>query len=67
MRVYNAGIDALMKGTREDAKRAYFNFNDAQAFVPGYKDVVEYLDKSKFEGHPQGGGGTGWRFRPGIA
>lgn len=46
---YNAGIDALMKGTREDAKRAYFNFNDAQAFVPGYKDVVEYLDKSKFE------------------
>src|SRR5688572_2750348 len=46
---YNAGIDALMKGTREDAKRAYFNFADAQAFVPGYKDVVEYLDKSKFE------------------
>jgi hypothetical protein len=46
---YNAGIDALMKGTREDAKRAYFNFADAQAFVPGFKDVVEYLDKAKFE------------------
>lgn len=46
---YNAGIDALMKGNREDAKRAYFNFVDAQTFVPGYKDVVEYLDKSKFE------------------
>jgi hypothetical protein len=46
---YNAGIDALMKGTRDDAKRAYFNFADAQSFVPGYKDVVEYLDKSKFE------------------
>lgn len=46
---YNAGIDALMKGTREEAKRAYFNFVDAQAFVPGYKDVIEYLDKSKFE------------------
>jgi hypothetical protein len=46
---YNAGIDALMKGTREEAKRAYFNFADAQTFVPGYKDVVEYLDKSKFE------------------
>ncbi|HEU5291472.1 MAG TPA: hypothetical protein VFU05_12570 [Cyclobacteriaceae bacterium] len=46
---YNAGIEALMKGTREDAKRAYFNFADAQAFVPGYKDVVEYLDKAKFE------------------
>lgn len=46
---YNAGINALMKGTREDAKRAYFNFADAQSFVPGFKDVVEYLDKSKFE------------------
>jgi hypothetical protein len=46
---YNAGINELMKGTRPDAKKAYFNFADAQAFVPGYKDVLEYLDKSKFE------------------
>lgn len=46
---YNAGITALMKGSREEAKRAYFNFRDAQAFVPGYKDVIEYLDKAKFE------------------
>ena len=46
---YNAGITALMKGNRNDAKNAYFNFSDVQHFVPGYKDVVEYLDKSKFE------------------
>ncbi len=46
---YNAGINALMKGTRDDAKRAYYNFVDVQAFVPGYKDVVAYLEKSKFE------------------
>ncbi len=46
---YNAGIDALMKGNRNEAKRAYFNFVDAQNYVPGFKDVVEYLDKSKFE------------------
>jgi len=46
---YNAGIDALMKGNRNDAKRAYFNFVDVQGYVPGYKDVVEYLDKAKFE------------------
>ncbi|HET9053265.1 MAG TPA: hypothetical protein VFM90_03780, partial [Cyclobacteriaceae bacterium] len=46
---YTAGIDALMKGTREDAKRAYYNFADAQSFSPGYKDVVEYLEKSKDE------------------
>lgn len=46
---YNAGINSLMKGTRNDAKSAYFNFVDVQAFAPGYKDVVEYLDKSKWE------------------
>lgn len=46
---YNAGINALMKGNRNDARRAYFNFVDAQRFVPGYKDVIEYLDKSKYE------------------
>lgn len=46
---YNAGITSLMKGTREEAKTAYFNFVDAQNFVPGYKDVLEYLDKSKYE------------------
>jgi hypothetical protein len=46
---YNAGIAALMKGTRDEAKRAYYNFADAQSFVPGFKDVVEYLDKAKYE------------------
>jgi hypothetical protein len=46
---YNAGINALMKGTRIDAKAAYFNFMDVQNFVPGYKDVQDYLSKSKFE------------------
>lgn len=46
---YSAGIDALMKGNRNDARRAYFNFVDVQNYVPGFKDVVEYLDKSKFE------------------
>ena len=46
---YKAGITALMKGTRNDAKQAYYNFADAQAFVPGYQDVIDYLDKAKFE------------------
>ena len=47
--LYTAGINSLMKGTRDEAKRAYFQFKEVQAYVPGYKDVVEYLDKSKFE------------------
>ena len=46
---YLAGINALMKGTRNDAKQAYYNFTDAQNFVPGYKEVVEYLEKAKYE------------------
>lgn len=46
---YNAGINALMKGTRNDAKQAYHNFADAQVFVPGYKDVIDYLEKAKWE------------------
>jgi hypothetical protein len=46
---YNAGINALMKGNRNDAKQAYYNFADVQRFVPGYKDVVEYIDKAKDE------------------
>jgi hypothetical protein len=46
---YNAGIAALMKATREDAKQAWYNFNDANAFVPGYKDVVAYMEKAKDE------------------
>lgn len=44
---YNAGINNLMKGNRIEAKKAYFNFIDAQNYAPGYKDVVEYLSKSK--------------------
>jgi hypothetical protein len=46
---YNAGINDLMKGTRNDAKKAYLNFADAQRFSPNYKVVAEYLAKSKFE------------------
>ena len=46
---YEAGITALMKGDRNSAKEAYFNFADVQNFSPGFKDVIEYLEKSKFE------------------
>jgi hypothetical protein len=47
--LYNEGITSLMKGNRADAKRAYFQFAEANQYVPNYKDVVEYLDKAKFE------------------
>ncbi len=46
---YNAGIASLMKGTRNDAKTAFYNFVDVQNFAPGYKDVLEYITKAKDE------------------
>lgn len=46
---YNAGITLMMKGNREDAKKAFFSFQDVQNFVPGYKDVIEYVAKSKYD------------------
>lgn len=46
---YNAGINLLMKGTRPDAKKAYFSFVDAQSFVKDYKDALEYQAKAKDE------------------
>jgi hypothetical protein len=46
---YNAGITSLMKGTRVDAKTAYFNFVDVQNYSPGFRDVLEYITKAKDE------------------
>jgi hypothetical protein len=44
---YNAGIAALNKNTRNDAKQAYFMFQDVQLFVPGYKDVFNYINQAR--------------------
>jgi hypothetical protein len=47
--VYDAGITALMKGNREDARKAYFHFVEANNLVNGYKESIEMMDKAKFE------------------
>jgi hypothetical protein len=41
---YNAGVLALAAGTRDKAKVAFRHFKDADAFVPGYKDVTEMIE-----------------------
>ncbi len=46
---YAAGLDALERNTREDAKNAYMLFRDTQEFIPGYKDVMAKLDESLFK------------------
>ena len=44
---YDAGITALEKDTRNDAKEAYYRFKDAQEFVNDYKDITAKLEESK--------------------
>ncbi len=44
---YEAGIDALSRKTREDAKQAYFHFLNADALVRGFKDTQQKMLESK--------------------
>ncbi|MDX1629400.1 MAG: hypothetical protein R3345_11910 [Fulvivirga sp.] len=46
---YAAGIIALERDTREDAKNAYYMFVDANEFVPGYKDVRNKIEEALFK------------------
>jgi len=45
---YQAGVTALMKNTREDAKEAYFDFKDANNFENGYKESIEMMTQAEF-------------------
>ncbi|MBW8327431.1 MAG: hypothetical protein K0M50_21885, partial [Prolixibacteraceae bacterium] len=44
---YDAGIDALSRKTREDAKQAYFHFLNADALLRGFKDTQQKMLESK--------------------
>ena len=45
---YDAGIAAMLNDNREDAKRAYYLFREANEFVPGYEEVNDFIAQSKF-------------------
>jgi hypothetical protein len=45
---YEAGIQAMLINTRQDAKRAYFLFTEANNFHPGYRESIEMMEQSKF-------------------
>ena len=45
---YNAGLVSEKIDTRESWKDAYFNFQQADCYVPGYKDVAERMRNAKF-------------------
>jgi len=44
---YDAGMDALSRKTREEAKQAYFHFQNADGLVRGFKDTKQKMLESK--------------------
>jgi hypothetical protein len=45
---YDAGIAAMLKDNRADAKKAYFLFKEANQFVPGYEEVSDMIVEAQF-------------------
>lgn len=44
---YSAGIKALGAGTRQQAKEAFYFFNKADEYQPGYKDARDKMDEAR--------------------
>lgn len=67
---YEAGIQSMLKNTREDAKRAYFLFVDANALSPGYRESIEMMEQAKFNAtikvvvEPTFSNYNNWNFEP---
>ena len=45
---YDLGLEAMLKNTREDAKRAYFLFKEANNLSPEYRESIEMSTQAKF-------------------
>ncbi len=45
---YEAGVNAMLKNTREDAKQAYFLFNEAGTLSPGYRESIEMMNQAEY-------------------
>ncbi|MBL7850869.1 MAG: hypothetical protein JNN04_08210 [Cyclobacteriaceae bacterium] len=45
---YSEGITSLMRNTREEAKRAYFDFKEANTYEPGYRESIEMMTQAEF-------------------
>jgi hypothetical protein len=45
---YQAGLNALAKGGRQDGIHAYNHFQKANGFVPNYKDVQNKLEEAEY-------------------
>ncbi len=69
---YEAGIQFMLKNTREDAKRAYFLFVDANSLSPGYRESIEMMEQAKFNAtlkvvvEPTFANYNNWNFEPAV-
>ena len=45
---YEAGIQALLKNNREDAKQAFYLFNESNSYTPGYREAIEMIEQARF-------------------
>jgi hypothetical protein len=67
---YQLALEAMMKNTREDAKRAYFLFRDVNTLSPQYKESIEMGNQAKFNAtlkvvvNPTTINPTNWDFEP---
>lgn len=67
---YELALQAMMKNTREDAKRAYFLFRDVNNLSPQYKESIEMGNQAKFNAtlkvvvNPTTINPTNWDFEP---
>lgn len=48
--VYEAGIQAMLKNTRQDAQQAYFLFQESERYFPGYREAIELLNQAEYNG-----------------
>ena len=46
--VYEAGVQAMMKNTRENAKEAYFLFKESETYSPGYREAIEMTNQAEY-------------------
>jgi len=46
--VYEAGIQYMLKNSRQDAKQAYYLFRESNQYSPGYREAIEMSNQAEF-------------------
>jgi hypothetical protein len=46
--VYEAGVQAMLKNTRPDAKQAYYYFKESNDYSPGFREAIEMSNQAEY-------------------